>query len=114
MGYDVEEPVNDPEYNPNQVNTFKIGTATSRTISPSSAILDQTTATISSSVLNTIKDLGVVAGTAALAFFVPDLSIASAVMQYVGTQAEIQNDLQLTMLHQRTMYGTEWVIIDYQ
>lgn len=114
MGYDIEEPVNDPEYNPNQVNTIEIGTTNSESAFRSSAILDQTTTTISSSVLNTIKDLGVVAGTAALAFYVPSTSVASAVAQYIGTQAEIQNDLQLTMVHQRTMNGTQWVVTNYQ
>lgn len=114
MGYAVEEPTNNPNYDPNEVNTIVIDTTASSGIAFRSSILDQTTATISSSVLNTIKDLGVVAGTALLALHVPDWSVASSVASYIGTKAEIKSDLQVTMVHQRTMNGSQWVVTGYK
>ena len=114
MGYNVDEPVDDPEYNPNQVNTVEIGTANSGAIAPA-AILDQNTVTLSQEVVNTVKDVGSSIGAAILSSLIPGgWAAAPTIAATIINEPTITNDLQITMVLQQTMNGSQWFATNYQ
>lgn len=114
MGYDVEEPVDDPNYDPNQVNSITIGTDSSG-IGIRSSILDTSTTIISSSVANSVKNVGSVAGAAILAVYLPGKWAAiPSIVSAIINETTITRDLQINMVLQRTMNGAQWFVTGIQ
>lgn len=123
LGYDVEEPIDDPNYNPNEVNTIIVDTSANALSKDmvfstnNSTILDRQVVTISQSVVNSVKNVGATAGAAILALYVPGgFAAAGTIAAAIVNEVDINRDLQITMIRQQTgatPRESRWFVIDY-
>lgn len=111
LGYDLEEPINDPNYDPNELNTIQPVTTSFR----SGSILDQTTVTLSPEVVNKVKNIGVGAGSLILAAKLPGgWKLAPQIANVIISQVDATRPLQVSLVLQRTANGAQWFATGYQ
>lgn len=92
QGEDVSEYINNPDYNPNEINTLVKDVSMLRSAS------DSYTVTISKSVLEHAKNIGILAGATYLGNqFGTGVAVATVILEYVLGLGSIPGNLQVTI-----------------